>query len=106
MTRSQVAVSRPCPRPRLRLCRVTWPRPLLGVTAQLESTSATPRQARTACGRTVGVAAPRIPWPAGAGLIDEQLAKIRSQFEHILQQNLLKAANDELEAKRACYIAQ
>ena len=56
---------------------------------------------------TVGVAAPRYPGPAGAGLIDEQLANIRSQFEHILQPlHLLKAANDELEAKRACYIAQ
>lgn len=42
------------------------------------------------------------PGPAGVGLIDEQLANIRSQFEHILQQNhILKAANDELEAKRA-----
>jgi hypothetical protein len=43
------------------------------------------------------------PGPVGVGLIDEQLANIRSQFEHILQQNhLLKAANDELEVKRAC----
>lgn len=47
------------------------------------------------------------PGPAGVGLIDEQLANIRSQFEHILQQNhILKAANDELEVKRACDTAQ
>jgi len=47
------------------------------------------------------------PGPAGVGLIDEQLGNIRSQFEHILQQNhLLKAANDDLETKRACDIAQ
>ena len=47
------------------------------------------------------------PGPVGVGLIDEQLTNIRSQFEHILQQNhLLKAANDDLEAKCAYNIVQ
>jgi len=47
------------------------------------------------------------PAPVGVGLIDEQLTNIRSQFEHILQQNhLLKVANDDLEAKCAYDIVQ
>ena len=42
------------------------------------------------------------PGPPGVALIDEQLATIRSQYEHILQQNhILNAAKDELETKCA-----
>jgi hypothetical protein len=47
------------------------------------------------------------PGPVGVGLVDEQLATIRSQFELILQQNqLLKNANDDLEHKRTYFAAQ